>query len=162
MKIYASCIVEAPAERVFEIASDFRNAPQRISGIERLEILTDGPVGKGTRFKETRIMFKKEATEEMEVLEWDPPRSYTLGADSCGMRWRSVVRCTPEGPQRTKLEMDSGGTPLTLTARLMTPLGFVFKGAAKKAFEKDLQDLKRAAEGEAGPEMGGAGAVASA
>jgi len=54
--------IAAPPMRVFAAASDFRNAPQRIHGIKKVEMLSTGPVGVGTRFKETRVLFKKEAT----------------------------------------------------------------------------------------------------
>ena len=64
--------VNAPLGRTFEAFSDLRSAEKNISGIKRLEILTDGPIGKGTRFKETRVMFGREATETMEVTQWEP------------------------------------------------------------------------------------------
>ena len=59
--------VNAPPELVFAKASDFANAPSFIGAIKKVEILTPGPIQAGTRFKETRVMFKREATEEMEV-----------------------------------------------------------------------------------------------
>ncbi len=64
--------VAAPPEKVFAMMSDFANAPQRISGISKVEMLTDGAVGVGTKFKETRVMLGKEATETMEVTTFDP------------------------------------------------------------------------------------------
>ena len=49
--------VDAPPEVVFAHASDFRRAPEFITAIAKMEILTSGPVGAGTRFRETRMMF---------------------------------------------------------------------------------------------------------
>ena len=138
--------IDAPIERVFELASDFAGAPERISGIVRMEMLTDGPVGVGTRFRETRVMFKREATEEMEVLEFDAPRRYVLGAESCGCRYRSEFTFTPQDGG-TKVTMTFEGTPLTRMAKIM---GFLMRPMAKVAAKevcRDLADLKAAAEG---------------
>ena len=59
--------VSAPQAMVFEYVTDLRRAPERISGITKMEVLTEGPIRAGTRFKETRMMFKRECTEEMEM-----------------------------------------------------------------------------------------------
>ena len=45
--------VNAPRERVFATATDLRRAPEVISGIQSLEVLTEGPIRKGTRFRVT-------------------------------------------------------------------------------------------------------------
>ena len=56
--------VTAPREVVFEVAADFHNAAElNIQGIDSLEVLTDGPIGVGTRFRETRVMMGKSSTE---------------------------------------------------------------------------------------------------
>lgn len=65
--IRMSTTIQAPPERAFAAFADFPHAARSVSGIERIEMLTDGPVGAGTRFRETRIMFGREATEEMKV-----------------------------------------------------------------------------------------------
>jgi hypothetical protein len=43
--------IAVPAERAFAAMTDFANAPQRIFGIKRVELLTDGPPRVGTRFR---------------------------------------------------------------------------------------------------------------
>ncbi len=83
-KLQLSKTVNAPVEKTFQLFSDFPNAAARINGIEKVEMLTNGPIGVGTKFKETRIMFGKEATEEMEVTQFEPNKLYTVAADSCG------------------------------------------------------------------------------
>jgi hypothetical protein len=140
----------APAERLFALASDFAGAPGRVSGILRVEMVTPGAVGKGTRFRETRKMFGKEATEEMEVVAFEPGRSYTLRAISCGAEFESELRCLPDGAgSRVEIEMRS--RPLTFFAKLMSPLGGLFAGSMVKCVEQDLADIARAAEGGARP-----------
>ena len=143
--LHISTLVDAAPELVFAAASDFQNAPERVSGIERVEMLTEGPLRVGTRFRETRTMFGKQAVEEMEVIDLQPGRSYTLGADSCGCRFESVVSCTPEGTG-TRLAIEMVSTPKTLAAKLMAPLGAVMAGAMKKAMQQDLEDIRRSVE----------------
>lgn len=140
-----SVLVDAPPERVFELATDFAGAPGRIRGISRVEMLTDGPVGVGTRFRETRTMFGREASETMDVAEFDPPRSYALVCESHGARYRSVFRFVPEGGG-TRVEMAFQVKPMSLAARLMSLMAPMMVKMVRKEMERDLADLKRAAE----------------
>jgi hypothetical protein len=147
MAITLTCsrLINAPQARVFEVFADLRNAPGRVKGIKSLEVLTEGPIAKGTRFRETRTMFGKQATETMEITAFDPPRGYTVGAHSCGSRYTSVFTFKPEG-QGTRVDMSFTVEPLSFFARLFSPLGKLMAGTMRKLFEADLNDLQRAAE----------------
>src|SRR5689334_10465002 len=112
LELSVSREIAAPPARVFAVASDLRNAAGRVRAITKLEVLTDGPIRVGTRFRETRKMGRREATEEMEVLEMDPPRSYAFGCESCGCRYRMEMRCVPKGAG-TELQMHFQAEPLT-------------------------------------------------
>jgi hypothetical protein len=59
--------VDASPGRAFEVFTDLANNATVVRGIEKMEILTDGPIGVGTRFRETRVMMGKQATEGMEL-----------------------------------------------------------------------------------------------
>lgn len=138
--------IDAPPDRVFEVASDFAGAPRRISAITRVEMLTEGPVRVGTRFRETRTMFGREATEEMTVTEFDAGHRYVLGCENHGTRYRSEVRVAPHGEGQSTIVMTFEARPLTMIARV---LGVLTKPMVKKvvqACEKDLDDLKAAVE----------------
>jgi hypothetical protein len=138
--------VGASPEAVFALASDFAGAPGRISGIKKTEMLTQGPVGVGTKFRETRVMFGKEATETMEVVEFQPGRSYTLRAVNCGCEYRTVVSVRSASPG-SEITFEFSATALTFVATIMSTLmGWMMKGACVKAVRKDLADLKAAAE----------------
>lgn len=138
--------VDAPREKVFEVASDFVNAAGFIRGITGIEMLTDGPVGVGTKFKETRVIMKREATEEMEVTAFDPPESYVLECESCGCRYRSEFRFTPSGGG-TDVEMTFEGKGLTVFAKVMSFIMRPMMKMCMKETGKDLDDVKAAAEG---------------
>jgi hypothetical protein len=140
--------IAAPHDRVFAMMSDFANAPSRITGIARCEMLTTGPVGKGTRFRETRKMFGREQTETMEVVEWNPPSHYTLEANSCGCLYRFTISCEPDrgmggDSNATIVQASFEGKPLTFMAKLFSPLGKLMSGMCRKALQKDLEDIER-------------------
>ena len=133
--------IAAPISRVFAVFTDFAGAADRISGIQSIEVLTDGPVGSGTRFRETRVMFGKEATEEMEITAFEPDTAYTVEADSQGCRFVTTF----------DFESVDGGTDVTMVftghaqsffAKLMTPLTWLLAGTTRKLIEADLDDLK--------------------
>ena len=139
-------LIEASPEAVFDAATDIERWPEMVPPIVRVEKLTDGPVGLGTVFRETRIMFKREATETMEFLEWDRPHGYSFGAESHGSRFRTTFRITAEGEQ-TRLAMTFSATPLTRTAKIMI---FLMKPMMKKMLDmcgKDLDAIKAHVEG---------------
>lgn len=137
--------VNAPPDRVFALSSDFATMPERIPAIKKVEMLTDGPVRVGTRFKETRVMLGKEATETMEVTAFDPPRGYNLGANSCGCIYDSRIEIVPNG-NGTNISITFVGTPVSFFAKLMSPFSKLFAGTLRKCLDGDLEAIKAAAE----------------
>lgn len=137
--------VDAPPSLVFQLFTDLEHAPERVSGITRLEILTPGPVGIGTRFRESRRMFGHEATEELEITAFEPGKHYDLRTRSGGTEYRSTYRFSPEGPG-TRVEVDFESEPLSLAAKLMSPIASSHTGTMKKCVVQDLDDLRRQAE----------------
>ena len=137
--------IAAPPDRVFRIATDLENIAATMSGIDSAEVLTDGPFGEGTRWRETRTLYGRQATEEMWVTGFDPPRSYVVEAESHGAHYRSEITFAPEGAG-TRVTFVFGARPLGLVARLFSVLGGLMLKSVRKALEQDLDDLKRAAE----------------
>jgi uncharacterized protein YndB with AHSA1/START domain len=129
--------IAAPPERVFAVASDIHRWAQIVPAIERVEVLTPGPMAAGTRFRETRRMMGREATEEMTVTAFDPPRGYVLGAESHGCRYRTELRFEPAGAG-TRMVFDFGAEPLAFGARVMM---FLMKPMMKKAAQMCAKDL---------------------
>jgi carbon monoxide dehydrogenase subunit G len=129
--------IAAPPAKVFAAASDVARWAEIVPAIARTELLTSGPVGKGTRFRETRTLFGREATEEMEFVEFDAPRTYTIGADSHGCRYRTRFDFH-EASGGTRLVMSFQAEPLTFMAKV---LAFVMKLLMKKMAEMCAKDL---------------------
>jgi len=138
--------VSAPIDRVFEVYTEIEKASERIPGIVSLEVLSQGPFGVGTRWRETRVFMKKKATEEMWVSACDPPRSYTVEAESHGMHYSTLFSFTPEG-DGTKVTWSFSGKALSLGAKIMAPIfNVLMKGTMKKCILGDLEALRDVCE----------------
>lgn len=147
-EIKTSTRIAALPDRVFALFTDLRNAPGRVKGITALEVLTDGPIRKGTRFRETRTMFGRSCTETMEITGFDAPRSYTVAASSGGCLCQTRFDFRPDSAG-TAVEFTFTATAQTFLARLMSPLFRLMASTCRKAVERDMADLKAAAEGSA-------------
>ncbi|MCZ6834637.1 MAG: SRPBCC family protein [Planctomycetota bacterium] len=155
-RIVVSKHYEAPLSRVFEVFSDIENCADRIPGILKIEKLSDGPMGVGFKWRETRIMFKKEATEEMEITIFEPERRYVSIAHNCGCLYESEYRFE-ESDRGTMVERSFSATPLTFMAKLFSPLGYLFNGMMRKCLEKDMEALRQVIDGDVNAEPAPAG-----
>ena len=137
--------VAAPAGVVFDVFADLDRADQLVSAIVKIEKLTDGPMGVGTRWRETRKVFKREATEEMWITDFEPGRHFSVGCEACGCVYGYTFRFEPQGDE-TRVEFEMSYRPVTFFAKVMSPLAKIMSGTMKKCMEKDLDELKAAAE----------------
>src|SRR5580658_1727792 len=140
-KFTLSKSISAPPAAVFALFTDLSGAPGRIKDITKIEVVTDGPIGVGTRFKETRMMFGKECTEEMQITAFDAGQSYEVTCRSCGAEYRTAFHFTPENGG-TRVEAHFHTRALSLMANLMVPLGWLMIGMMKKCVNKDMEELK--------------------
>ena len=146
--VQVSTKISAEPQRVFELITDFEHAADRINGIDKIEVLTDGPVGVGTKFRETRTMFGREATETMEITEFEPGRSYKTFAENCGCEYVSGFTVNPaEGG--CEVVMDFRSTPQTFLAKILSVMMAPMMKTLVKCVQDDLSDLKKFAESEA-------------
>lgn len=138
--------IAAPPDVVFSSATDIEHWVENIDGIARVEVLTDGDFRLGTKFKETRVMFGKEATEEMEVTEFKPPSLYAVEAKSCGSLFYSRFEFTGNDAG-TLVTLIFDGQPLTAGAKVMGVLtGWLMKKSVQKCVQEDLLNLKQVIE----------------
>jgi uncharacterized membrane protein len=139
--------IQAPVERVWALATDIPASPQTLTGVDRVEMLSAGDFATGTRWRETRTMFGREATEEMWVTEVDPHRSYTVEAESHGAHYVSTFTFTALSADRTEVALHFDAQPqgrvATVLAKVAAPIA---SRSVSKALTKDLDDLAAAAE----------------
>ncbi|HRD75791.1 MAG TPA: SRPBCC family protein, partial [Hyphomicrobiaceae bacterium] len=97
MQVAVETQIIAPPETVFDTLADIQRWPEFISAIEAIELLNADTFAQGLRFRETRIMFGRKASEEMTVVTLERPRLMVFTAESHGTRYRSEHRIAPEG-----------------------------------------------------------------
>ena len=119
-----------------------------ISAIEKVERLdTADGFGVGTRWRETRTMFGRTATEEMEVTSIEDGQSYVVEAQSHGAHYRTLMAVEPKGEGQSCLSMTFGAEPTGLFAKIMgATVGRLFARATRKAIEGDLRDIAEKVE----------------
>ncbi len=145
-RMHMTIDIDLAPEQTFEMFIDFDKAAERIAGIEELTVLTAGPIGVGTRFSETRTMFNKRCTEEMEITAYEPGKHYSLGCESCGCSYNSTFSFKPKG-SGTEVHIDMTSRPVSLFAKLMLPLSaVVFGPMMKKCVARDMADMQTAAQ----------------
>ena len=141
-EIRCATTVQASQAATFDTFCDFARAAEMIPAIQRIEMLTPGPVGVGTRFRETRRMYGKEATEQMTVTVFDRPRHLELAADSHGTDYRARYAFKPEGSS-TRVEMVFAATPRTMMARIMNVvMGPMIRSSMQKMMQADMDGAK--------------------
>jgi uncharacterized protein YndB with AHSA1/START domain len=145
MLIRVETDVAASPERLYALVTDITRWAEHLPAIEQVELLTPAPVRVGTRFRETRIMQGRRATEEMTVAELAPPDRFVLTAESHGMRYHAVHTFEPMAGG-TRMRLTFTGEPVTWVARLASPLAFLMRGAIRRQLAADFAALKRAAE----------------
>ena len=137
--------IKASPEEVFALATDFGRAAEVIRAIEKVEMLTGGPVGVGTRFLETRTVLGHATTQEMEVTAFEPSHLYALGCESHGAHYLTEVRLAPN-PTGTDVELRFEAQPLTFMAKAMAETLRPILDSVAGVLENDLDDLRAALE----------------
>ncbi len=147
MIVEAQVTVGGPKTAVWEVITDIENAAETISGIDQVEVLekpADGLVG--LKWRETRTMFGKSATEVMWITDAADNEFYKARAESHGCVYISTMSIAGNSESCT-LTMSHETQPQSFLAKLlMAPMGLIFKGALRKTILKDLQDIKAAVE----------------
>ncbi|MEL6330287.1 MAG: SRPBCC family protein [Planctomycetota bacterium] len=142
MAVIVSETIDAPIDQVFAVSTDIPSAAEFISGISGIEMLSDGPVGQGTKWRETRTMFGREASETMWIAEWNPPERYVVEARSRGMRYSTPITLESLTDGRTTITMSFEATPESFMAKIMMKVFSGMTQHVRTALQQDLTDLK--------------------
>ncbi|MGY3319864.1 SRPBCC family protein [Arthrobacter sp. H-02-3] len=145
--------IKAPADSVWAVVSDIPASAATLSGVDAIQMLTDGPYAVGTRWKETRTMMGRSETVEMWVSQCEAPSNGRGGGTTV-----KALQGGADYTSRFSLAERDGGTDLTLTfgAELASPTRFskimltVFgplgMRITRKALAKDLAEIAAKAE----------------
>ena len=96
--------IDRQHEEVFDFLVDFDRASEWAPEITRVEMLTDGPLGVGSRYREMRWTTKGESRIDMEVTAFDRPGRYSAAFDAGGYQATFNYFFTPDG-DGTRVEM---------------------------------------------------------
>lgn len=140
--------INASPEKVWSVITDIPGSAATLSGVESVQLLTDGPYGEGMRWKETRKMMGRSETVEMWVTQVDAPHGTTVKAVQGGADYSTRFSLAPR----------DGGTDLTVTfgAEVLRPtaatrivmalFGKIGMAATRKALTRDLAEIAAKAE----------------
>lgn len=139
--------VDAPAASVWAVLTDVEHAADTLSGVEAVEMLTEGPYAVGTRWRETRTMMGMTASEQMEVTEVEDGHRTVVAAQNGEVAYRTVftVREKPTGTDLTMVFGAEMPAQRGLTKLLGAVMGRIGLRASQRAMEQDLQDIAAAA-----------------
>ncbi|MDP9814535.1 SRPBCC family protein [Spirilliplanes yamanashiensis] len=149
--VAVSRLVDAPVDAVWRTFTDLGGRCEWMSTVNRVELLTRGPFGTGTVWRESRTMVDgDEVTEEFRVRECVAPERFVVASPGIGADYRMTYTFTPVDHGRhvggTMVTVVQDGTP---TARGGRFLALVFGGLAaltvEGALRRDLDDLAVAA-----------------
>lgn len=142
--VTVSVEIKASREAVFAMAVDIPNFAKNISGITKVEELTEGPSAVGKKWRETRVMFGKEASEEMWFSRFEPPKGCEVRAESNGAKYLTTMTMEALGASETKVTVTFSGEAQTFMAKVMGfVMGPLMVGTIKKCLVEDLEDLKK-------------------
>ncbi|MYL36736.1 SRPBCC family protein [Halobacillus litoralis] len=134
-----SVVIERPVEEVFKAAVDFSNSPQIMEAVVAVELLSEGPVREGYKFKETREIRGRKVSAVIEVTAIEENRSYSVKSVQSGLdlRYHYQFEQAPEG---TKVVFQGELFTQGLRNALTRPL---IKQIIKKEDQNHLQHLKK-------------------
>ena len=143
-------LIEAQVAEVWRVFTDLPGRRGWLSTVSRVELLTDGPFGPDTVWRETRSLADTEITEEFRVVECAIPERFVVSSPGIGAEYRMTYTFVPviEGRHRggTMATVVQEGAPTAAGGRL---LALVFGGLAARTVEgalrRDLEDLAHAA-----------------
>lgn len=145
-EIEVSRLVDAPVQRVWEVFTDLSKAAERLSGVDRIDVLTPSGFKVGTTWRETRILHGKTAVEQMTVTICEPPSRYLVEAQSRGTHYKTEFTFTPDG-DATQVTMTFGAEAHGAVGKVVgAVLGPLVSRTVAKTMQQDLDDLADAAE----------------
>lgn len=151
LKFSHSVRIDSPPDRVFAVSTDldaFARWMPNFVGVQLIRPANDqseGEIGVGTQFKETRKMYGRDSTEHFEFTSYDPPSGFVLEVDGAkGTTGKGIFTFA-----HTLRPLDDGAaTEFALAgeiggmSKIAELFGRLFMGSMKKAIAADLASLK--------------------
>jgi hypothetical protein len=137
--------IKAPVDQVFAMFTDIEHGRDHVSGIRNIEVVSLGPLGLGTRWRETREVLGRLDDAEMEITAFEKNRTYTITHHKAGVRIDTVFSFDPV-PEGTRVSVEFGLHPQGLPPALLSPLEWAIGPKVRDVLSQDLRDLKASVE----------------
>lgn len=143
MNFEASIFINRPVDEVFAFVMDYTTHPQW-SGATRVDLLTDGPPGVGTRVNYVGKFLGREMANESVITVFEPPQRMGYRIEMSGMNADALQT----------FQAENGGTRMTWAyegnfSGLMSLFKFaegIFRQQASKQMNTALENLKSVLE----------------
>jgi hypothetical protein len=112
--------IDRPVDEVFDYVADERNEPSYNPAMVRVEKLTDGPVGAGTRYRATVVSMGRQVDMLIETTIADRPATLSSVTTMRSARITGTLTFVPEH-DATQMTWDWDVTP-TGPARILSPV----------------------------------------
>ncbi|WNS75341.1 SRPBCC family protein [Bacillus sp. DTU_2020_1000418_1_SI_GHA_SEK_038] len=121
----SSVIIHKPISEVFHYMASMENVPELMPNVVKMEKLTEGPIGKGTRFKESRSVRGNTVNADIEMIQYIQDQAFTTRSNSNGLI-TEYAYAFHEIEEGTQVEMDAfvktSGLRMKLTKRLIVKM----------------------------------------
>ena len=146
MIVEAQVTINGSKAAVWAAITNFRNAAEIISGIEKIEILNEPANGlAGLKWRETRMYFGKPAAVEKWIFDAVENEFYKTKAEMDGFIFLTTVTIA-ENSGSIKLSSSHETQPQGIIAKMKSLPMVFFRSILKKAILQDLNDIKSAVE----------------
>ena len=139
--VTVATVIGAPVAQVFAVFTDVEHGAERVTNIQKIEMLTIGSLRLGSRWLETRAVLGRQDTVEMEVTAFEQNRTYTITHHKAGARIDAVFTFdTVKDQTRVQIEfiLESHGLP----PGALAPVRWAMASTVRDVIGQDLEDLK--------------------
>ena len=140
-RMHMQIVIDAPLQRVWEVASDVQRQPEWMHEMKRVEMLTPGPVRVGSRGRATVRIFGISTTDDVVITRLEPPHAFGIRHEGA-FTGEGLLEFGAEGDQRTVIRwMEYLRPPLF-------PMlgGLIQRPILRRIFQSDLRTLKEILE----------------
>lgn len=148
-------VIEAPPERVWAVLVDLHARARWLSTVDTVEVVTPGPFGAGTIWRETHALAGAHpVTEEFRVAQCVEARCFVVRSPGSGATYKLTYTIAPVVVGRHRggatVTIEQEGHASGATGRVLElVLGGLAARTAEGALRQELADLALAATGKA-------------
>lgn len=138
-------VIDLPRAHVWEFLTDPANAARWLPNLRCIEMITDGPPGVGSKYRETRRFKGRDNVAEVEVTAWEPPVVYAAGMPYAGMFFEYRYELSSPTETSTHVALIARAEPRSTLGKLAA---IPMVKAMEKCDGEHLCALKQAMESE--------------